>query len=502
MAKAIMVQGTMSNAGKSVVAAGLCRIFHQDGYRVAPFKSQNMALNSFITREGLEMGRAQVMQAEAAGIEPSVRMNPILLKPTTDTGSQVIVTGEVLGNMSAAEYFRMKKSLVPDILKAYRSLADENDILVLEGAGSPAEINLKTDDIVNMGMAKMAQAPVLLVGDIDRGGVFASLYGTVALLEPEERAMIKGLVINKFRGDVEILRPGLSMLEELTGIPVVGVLPYLSLDLDDEDSLSQRLTVRAQEGLIDAVVIRLPRISNFTDFNTLSQIPGVGLRYAARPEELGQPDLILLPGTKNTMGDLRWMRQNGLEAAILRQHSRGVPVMGICGGYQMMGRRLEDPDNLEDGGTMAGMGLLNTATVFQPKKVRTRVEGRILSPEGIFAGMAGVPVTGYEIHMGETVLLDGAVPLVEKHLLGEETITPDGAWGENACGTYLHGVFDSQEAVQTLVTALFHKKGLDPDQIATVDLAEHKEREYDRLAQALREGLDLERIYRILEKGI
>ena len=295
MAKAIMVQGTMSNAGKSVVAAGLCRIFHQDGYRVAPFKSQNMALNSFITREGLEMGRAQVMQAEAAGIEPSVRMNPILLKPTTDTGSQVIVNGEVLGNMSAAEYFRMKKSLVPDILRAYRSLADENDILVLEGAGSPAEINLKTDDIVNMGMAKMAQAPVLLVGDIDRGGVFASLYGTVALLEPEERAMIKGLVINKFRGDVEILRPGLSMLEELTGIPVVGVLPYLSLDLDDEDSLSQRLTVRAQEGLIDAVVIRLPRISNFTDFNTLSQIPGVGLRYAARPEELGQPDLILLP---------------------------------------------------------------------------------------------------------------------------------------------------------------------------------------------------------------
>lgn len=257
MAKAIMVQGTMSNAGKSVVAAGLCRIFHQDGYRVAPFKSQNMALNSFITREGLEMGRAQVMQAEAAGIEPSVRMNPILLKPTTDTGSQVIVNGEVLGNMSAAEYFRMKKSLVPDILKAYRSLADENDILVLEGAGSPAEINLKTDDIVNMGMAKMAQAPVLLVGDIDRGGVFASLYGTVALLEPEERAMIKGLVINKFRGDVEILRPGLSMLEELTGIPVVGVLPYLSLDLDDEDSLSQRLTVRAQEGLVDAVVIDL-----------------------------------------------------------------------------------------------------------------------------------------------------------------------------------------------------------------------------------------------------
>ena len=270
-AKAIMIQGTMSNAGKSVLTAGLCRIFRQDGYSVAPFKSQNMALNSFVTREGLEMGRAQVMQAEAAGVEPSVRMNPILLKPSSDMGSQVIVNGEVLGDMRASDYFRHKKELVPQILASYRSLAEEHDIIVLEGAGSPAEINLKADDIVNMGMARMARAPVLLAGDIDRGGVFASLYGTVALLEAGERAMVKGTVINKFRGDAALLRPGLTMLKELTRIPVVGVVPWLELDLDDEDSLSPRLTSGRRAAPLDVAVVRLPHISNFTDFNALGR---------------------------------------------------------------------------------------------------------------------------------------------------------------------------------------------------------------------------------------
>ena len=283
-AKAIMIQGTMSNAGKSVLTAGLCRIFKQDGYSVAPFKSQNMALNSFITKEGLEMGRAQVMQAEAAGVEPSVRMNPILLKPNSDTGSQVIVNGEVLGNMGAADYFRYKKRLVPQIMEAYQSLAAEYDVIVLEGASSPAEINLKADDIVNMGMARLAKAPVLLAGDIDRGGVFAALYGTVALLEPEERALVRGTVINKFRGDAEILRPGLSQLEALTGVPVLGVVPWLDLDLDEEDSLTARFSVRRAGKPLDAAVIRLPRISNFTDFAPLERHPAVGVRYVARPE--------------------------------------------------------------------------------------------------------------------------------------------------------------------------------------------------------------------------
>ena len=288
-AKAIMIQGTMSNAGKSVLTAGLCRIFRQDGYSVAPFKSQNMALNSFVTREGLEMGRAQVMQAEAAGVEPSVRMNPILLKPSSDMGSQVIVNGEVLGDMRASDYFRHKKELIPQILAAYRSLSEEHDIIVLEGAGSPAEINLKADDIVNMGMARLARAPVLLAGDIDRGGVFASLYGTMALLEADERAMVKGTVINKFRGDAALLRPGLDMLEELTQIPVLGVVPWLELDLDDEDSLSPRLSAGRREAPLDVAVIRLPHISNFTDFNALGRHPAIGLRYTDRPEDLGQP---------------------------------------------------------------------------------------------------------------------------------------------------------------------------------------------------------------------
>ena len=329
-AKCIMVQGTMSGAGKSLLCTALCRIFAQDGYRVAPFKSQNMALNSFVTRSGLEMGRAQVVQAQAAGAEPDVRMNPILLKPSSDVGSQVIVNGEVRGQMSAADYFRMKRSLIPEILAAYHSLAAENDIIVIEGAGSPAEINLKADDIVNMGLAKLVDAPVLLAGDIDRGGVFAQLYGTVALLEPEERARIKGLVINKFRGDVEILRPGLAMLEEKTRLPVLGVVPYLPVDIEDEDSLSQRLEGGSAVKPLDAAVLRLPHISNFTDFIPLEQHPLLQVRYVQSPRQLGVPDLVILPGTKNTIEDLLWLRQSGLEAALHKLRAQDVPVLGAA----------------------------------------------------------------------------------------------------------------------------------------------------------------------------
>ena len=313
-----MIQGTMSNAGKSLLCAGLCRIFKQDGYRVAPFKSQNMALNSFITEDGLEMGRAQVVQAEAAGVAPQVEMNPILLKPTNDVGSQVIVNGEVLKNMSAREYFAYKKQLIPDIMKAFHKLEEENDIIVIEGAGSPAEINLKKDDIVNMGLAKMVDAPVLLVGDIDRGGVFAQLLGTLMLLEDDEKERVKGLVINKFRGDKTILDPGIVMLEERGGIPVVGVTPYMQVEIEDEDSLTERFNMTkggkgAEEriGLVDIAVIRTPRISNFTDFMLLENAPGVNLRYVKNPRELENPDMIILPGTKNTMGDLKWLRQSG-----------------------------------------------------------------------------------------------------------------------------------------------------------------------------------------------
>lgn len=375
MAKAIMVQGTMSNSGKSFLTAGLCRVFMQDGYKVAPFKSQNMALNSYITKDGLEIGRAQAMQAEACGIEPTVDMNPILLKPTSHVGSQVIVNGEVRGNMKAMDYYRDKIQLKADVINAYNRLSQEYDIIVIEGAGSPAEINLRENDIVNMGMAKMAGAPVLLVGDIDRGGVFAALYGTVKLLEEDEQQMIKGLVINKFRGDVEILKPGLGMIEDRLSIPVVGVVPLEPLDIDDEDSLSDRLGQTQKGAGVDVAVIHLPHISNFTDFSVFERMEGVSLRYVQKAGMLGDPDLILLPGTKNTMDDLQWMRESGMEALILRQAEKKTPVIGICGGFQMLGKDLEDPYGVEHGGSMRGMGLLDMRTVFREAKTRTQITG-------------------------------------------------------------------------------------------------------------------------------
>lgn len=508
MAKAIMIQGTMSNAGKSLLAAGLCRIFWQDGYRVAPFKSQNMALNSFITEEGLEMGRAQVVQAEAAGIIPTAAMNPILLKPTSDSGSQVIVNGKVVGTMPAREYFQYKKQLVPQIMEAYESLSREYDIIVIEGAGSPAEINLKSDDIVNMGMARRAKAPVLLAGDIDRGGVFAQLYGTVELLEPEERAMIKGLIINKFRGDKSILEPGLAMIEEKCGIAVAGVVPYLRVDIEDEDSLSSKLDKHSkdQRAVLDFCVIRFPRISNFTDFDRLSAAPGVSVRYVERVADLKDPDLIFLPGTKNTTADLLWLRQSGLEAALLKKAAAGCVIFGICGGYQMLGEELCDEAGAETGrpgGTIRGMGLLKTRTLFQPEKTRSRAQGRFLELQGALSGLSGAPYEGYEIHMGTTSLLAGA-PLTMADTRSGETnqSISDGCFSGNIYGTYIHGIFDSQEAAGGLLRCLLNEKGLDEDDLVLFDYHEYKQKQYDDLAAALRQSLDMQLIYRILEEGV
>ncbi len=502
MAKAIMVQGTMSNAGKSLLAAGLCRIFKQDGYRVAPFKSQNMALNSFITEEGLEMGRAQVMQAEAAGIAPSVLMNPILLKPTNDVGSQVIVNGEVMGTMSARDYFQYKKKLVPEVMKAYHTLAEQNDIIVIEGAGSPAEINLKAEDIVNMGMAKVAEAPVLLVGDIDRGGVFAQLYGTVELLEPDEREMIKGLIINKFRGDKTILDPGVKMLEEKCHIPVVGVAPYLDIQVEDEDSLTDRFDRNQEIGLIDIAVIRVPRISNFTDFNPFESIPGVSLRYVKHLSELGNPDVIMLPGTKNTMEDLQWLRESGMEALILKAAAKGTFVFGICGGYQMLGESLSDPYGVEAGGTMRGMGLLPMETVFAKKKTRTQVQGKYLDIQGEYEPLSGVEFTGYEIHMGESTWKSGAKASTwTKDSVSGKEKTEGTVYG-NVCGTYVHGIFDREESALALIRAVGEKKGIDVSDMEGVDFAAFKETQYDILASELRKHFDIKKIYQILEEGI
>ena len=488
-AKCIMVQGTMSGAGKSTLCAALCRIFRQDGYKVAPYKSQNMALNSYVTRQGLEMGRAQVMQAQAAGVEPDVRMNPVLLKPSSDTGSQVIVNGEVRGQMTAAEYFRYKKQLIPEILESYEALAADHDIMVIEGAGSPAEINLREDDIVNMGFAALVDAPVLLAGDIDRGGVFAQLYGTVALLQPEERARIKGLLINKFRGDVDILRPGLSMLEERSGIPVLGVIPYLHVDLDDEDSLAPRLSLADAHRPVDIAVIRLPRISNFTDFSPLEANPVLGVRYVDRVSSLGVPDLVILPGTKSTMADLLWMRENGLEAAILKLAAARTPVLGVCGGYQMLGEVLEDPDRVEGAQTsLRGMGLLPCRTVFAPEKTRTNVQA--VTAAGPFAG---AKLDGYEIHMGLTEVRGAPFSVLEG---GRE----DGCQTETVFGTYLHGLFDSGELTAKLAEWLCQRKGIALEDTAPLSHRDYQERQYDLLAEGVRAALDMSAIYRILEK--
>ena len=500
MAKVIMVQGTTSNAGKSLTVAALCRIFRQDGLKAAPFKSQNMALNSFITADGAEMGRAQVMQAEAAGIEPDVRMNPILLKPTSDCGSQIIVNGVARGTMAAKDYYPYKKKLIPDILQAYHSLAEEYDVIVIEGAGSPAEINLRENDIVNMGLAEMVDAPVLLVGDIDRGGVFASLYGTAALLQPEEQKRIKGLIINKFRGDVDILKPGLDMMEEKLPIPFVGVVPYLHLDIDDEDSLSERLQSKQTPAVLDIAVIRLPRISNFTDFAPLERIPGVSVRYITRTTEFKQPDLLLLPGSKNTMEDLKWMRQNGLEAAVKKYAASGMPVFGICGGYQMMGLTLADPEQVEAGGTMDGMGLLPVHTTFCAKKTTTQVHGAIGHLTGIFAGLTGVQMDGYEIHMGETTYEPDADNFSEIQRNGRPVI--DGAQCGSCYGTYVHGIFDREEVSRKLITALLESKGLSAEDVQAFDAETYKQQQYDRLADAVREALDMDAIYRILNREV
>lgn len=497
MAKVIMVQGTASNAGKSVLVAALCRIFKQDGYKVAPFKSQNMALNSFITDEGLEMGRAQVMQAEACNIKPDIRMNPILLKPTSDCGSQVILNGKSIGNKTAKEYFRNKSALKPFVKQTFDSLANDFDIIVIEGAGSPAEINLKQDDIVNMGMAKLANAPVLLVGDIDRGGVFASLYGTVKLLEQDEQDRICGLIINKFRGDVEILSSGLNMLEDLTKKPVLGVVPYMPLDIDDEDSLSSRLDNKNSVNLINIAVIKLPHISNFTDFDPLSRINGVGLNYVERPDQLTNADLIIIAGTKNTISDLKWLRENGLETQILKCHAKNIPIFGICGGYQMMGQLISDPENTEGGGQIEGMGLLPVKTVFQKNKTTTQAKGTILNIDGIFSSLSGKNTVGYEIHMGKTELLETAKPFqVLKH--GKTEIF-DGCYNSNAYGTYLHGIFDNSEITLNLINAIAKKKNISIEN-SYIDLEQYKQMQYDKLADLVRNSLDIDKIYAIMEE--
>lgn len=493
--KCLMIQGTASSVGKSVLCAAFLRILKQDGLRTAPFKVQNMSLNSFVTKDGLEMGRAQVTQAQAAGVEPDARMNPVLLKPTSDRRSQVIIEGKPVGNMTAMEYHLYKPELRRRIKEIYESLERDVDCVVIEGAGSPAEINLREGDIVNMSMAEAADAPVILVGDIDLGGVFASLYGTAMLLTEGERARIKGVIINKFRGDVKILEPGLRMLEERIHIPVLGVVPWMDVELEEEDSVTERFRKQSGRGDIDVAVVRLRHISNFTDFQSLALQPGARVRYAERAEDLKDADLVILPGTKNTIEDLIDLRNRGLDAAVIRHARRGGMVMGICGGYQMLGSRLSDPNHSESKvAETAGLGLLDMEVVFEKEKQTSQTSGTIEAETGWLAEYNGTPLDGYEIHAGRNQYGPEALPWLKT---GSRTDGVMNAQG-NVLGTYLHGLFDDGRLFEAIAGNIRSRRGDGRITQEPVSFEAFREKEFDRIAAIVRESVDMDAIYRII----
>ncbi|MGV8982863.1 cobyric acid synthase [Clostridium sp.] len=510
MAK-IMVQGTASSVGKSILVTALCRIFKQDGFTVCPFKSQNMSLNSYITLDGKEMGRAQVLQAYAAGLEPEVFMNPILLKPSSDKKCQIIVNGKVFGNSTAMEYHNMKIEFRDMLKTQFEEIEKKFDIVVMEGAGSPAEINLRDRDIVNMGMAELIDAPVILAGDIDKGGVFASLAGTMLLLNEEEKKRVKATIINKFRGDLEILKPGLTMLEDIIHIPCAGVVPYFRLDLEDEDGtveFNKKITAP-----IDIAVIWLPHISNFTDVDALKAEEDVSVRFVTTKEELGNPDLLIIPGTKNTIEDLISLKNSGLADAIVKYSMVGN-VLGICGGYQMLGNTLYDPEGVETNlEKIDGMKLLDIDTVFQGEKITTRVKARSINMKAIHAANSeknnlansnnNIEVYGYEIHMGICKYGHNAKPLFEIYdknlecpsLEGKDF---DGAINEtgNVMGTYIHGILDGVQFREYIVNRLRVKKDMAPKKSKVYENL--REKEIDKLADIVRESVDIDYIYKIM----
>ncbi len=494
MAK-IMIQGTASSVGKSILVTALCRIFKQDGYSVCPYKSQNMSLNSYITLDGKEMGRAQVLQAYAAGLEPEVYMNPILLKPTTDKNCQIIFNGEVYGYSNAKEYHNLKVKFKDDLKSAFEKLENQFDIIVMEGAGSPAEINLRDNDIVNMGMAELIDAPVLLVGDIDKGGVFASLLGTIMLLSDSEKDRVKGTIINKFRGDISLLKPGVDSLEELTHRDCLGVVPYFKLDLEDEDGavdLNKNITDK-----IDIAIIRLPHISNFTDFDALSIEPDVSVRYVETVAEFKTPDLVIIPGTKNTLGDLEYLKKSGLYNKI-REYEVNGKIIGICGGYQMLGKVLEDPYGVETTlESMEGLDILPIKTVFEEKKITTRVNGIIA--KDLINNDTPLSIYGYEIHMGKTTLLDDGKSLININKSNnEEANHLDGVVNNkgNVMGTYIHGIFDGVEFRQHIINGLRRDKGI--EEKVSMPYEHLREKELDKLADLVRASIDMNKIYKIM----
>ncbi len=504
MGNAIMLMGTSSHVGKSILTTALCRIFYQAGTHVVPFKAQNMALNSYVTEEGLEMGRAQVAQAEAAGLRPMMDMNPVLLKPIGDSRSQVILAGKPVGNMNAREYHTgYSLKAFEEVKKSLARLQKAYDCLVIEGAGSPAEINLKANDIVNMRVAKYLQAPVLLIADIDRGGALASLVGTLELLDEEERALVKGLIINKFRGDVSLLKPAVDFLEVKTGKPVLGIVPHIEdLGIDDEDSVSLEDKKETERRDLDIVVLRLPKLSNFTDFDALEAEPDVSLRYVSDQSDLGKPDLILLPGSKNTTEDLLFLRNTGLEEAIRALHVSGAPLVGICGGYQMLGNRIHDPNHVESNHShTAGLGYLPMETTFYAGKHMTQVTAKA---DFTFLGKPfhRENLPGYEIHMGETEFQEEIPhPFCVLEQQGEAYVL-DGAVSSDGTvlGTYIHGIFDGDAFRRDFLNLLRERKGL-PALPEQRNVHREKEKAYDRLADIVRQSLDMEQLAAIMGAG-
>lgn len=497
-ARSIMIQGTSSDVGKSLICTAFCRVFSNKGLRVVPFKSQNMALNSYVTLDGGEIGRAQGVQAEAARITATTDMNPILLKPKQDMVSEVIVHGKHFLDMNAKSYRnQFVQEAMPIIRKSVEKLQDEYDIIVLEGAGSPAEINLKDRDIANMRMAKLADAAVILVADIDRGGVFASIIGTLALLDKDERDCVKGIIINKFRGMRELLDDGIEWLEKETGIPVLGVLPYLDVNIEAEDSLAlsslRFKKPKKAEFPIDVAVLRFPRISNFTDVDPFFDEPGVGVRLVSSVNELGKPDLLILPGTKNTMEDLEWMKHVGLDGAINELREQGTMIFGICGGFQMLGTKLFDPDAVEGNGENAeGLSLLPVETVFQAEKKTVQMEG-VLSA-GIMEGQMNL--NGFEIHLGRTTLKSQVRPfLLLKDGREDGAISTD----NKVMGTYLHGIFHNRLFTRLLVNQIRRNKGLDEVNENVQSDSERREEAYNLLASHLEENIDMDTIYQWLQ---
>ncbi len=495
-ASVLMVQGTASSVGKSIVVAGLCRLFRQEGLSVAPFKAQNMALNAAVTPDGLEIGRSTAVQAAAAGIAPSVEMNPILIKPEAGARAQIVVLGKPLGSLETADYLSRKAALWEVVAGALAQLRSHYDLVVIEGAGSPAEVNLRDGDVVNMRVARHASAPVLLVGDIDRGGVFAALIGTLDLLLPEERDLVRGLIINRFRGKLDLLRPGLSFLENRTGKPVLGVLPFLEgLRIADEDAvaLDERADRRpADAGPLDIAVVRLPRISNFDDFDLLAAEPAVSLRYVERLDDLGRPDLLILPGSKSTVADLAYLRKTGFADGIRYLAALKTPILGICGGYQMLGQRILDPDRVESGAPEApGLGLLPVTTCFQAEKRTRSVRARGLPGPGWFGRLVEQEFSGYEIHQGQSIA-DG-LPALE--IVDGDARRTDGCQSSDGLvvGTYLHGIFEGAIVRDALIQWLGERKGLR----LRADPGVGRTRDYDRLADWLRENLDLRQLYQL-----